>query len=98
MFLCMSIDQGINHGRNFRKLLKQNGNNKTKLTEFAENSTEMQVSLHSIKLEITQRGWKYISAFQGTWKWEWTNFSLDEEKSWLRQIIWILEKENKIGQ
>lgn len=40
MFLCMSIDQGINHGRNFRKLLKQNGNNKTKLIEFAERTAQ----------------------------------------------------------
>lgn len=56
MYLCMSIDQVINHGRNFRKLLKQNGNNKTKLIEFSENSIEKQVSLHSIKSEITQRG------------------------------------------
>lgn len=55
MHLCVAIDQVINHGRNFRKLLKQNGNNITKLLEFAGNSTEKQVILHSIKSKITQR-------------------------------------------
>lgn len=77
MHLCMSIDQEINHDRNFRKLLKQDGNNITKLIEFAKNCTDKKVSLHSIKSEITRREWKFISVFQGTWKWEWINFPLD---------------------
>lgn len=61
MHLCVSIDQEINLDRNFRKLLKQNGNNIIKLIELDENSTEKQVSLHSIKSEITRREWKFIS-------------------------------------
>lgn len=94
MHLCVSIDQEINLDRNFRKLLKQNGNNIIKLIELDENGTEKQVSLHSIKSEITRREWKFISAFQGTWKWEWTNFPLDGEKWWLRQILWNGEKKD----
>lgn len=58
----MSIDQVINQGRNFQKLLRQNGNNITKLIESAESSTEKQVSLHSINSEITQRERNFIIA------------------------------------
>lgn len=55
MHLCVSIDQEINLDRKYRKLLKQNGNTIIKLIELDENSTEKQVSLHSIKSEITRR-------------------------------------------